>query len=217
MILTILSLWMHQAIGNTTAKRIKEILSGLKSKELTSIKIGTLQKHGIVLMKAVDGIVSTEKKLQEIESLSKLYVSIAVKPMTLIVTRVSIVRGLVSRLLGVRVALMMLYSNVSSVIRILPKINTQRKRHALQYANANIKAIGNCQKVYSISIEGLGCYYANGILVSNSNALDYIQFTFLQYPKEPRPQLEVNRDLEWDKLFKKKNILKNEKDWRVSV
>jgi intein/homing endonuclease len=60
--------------------------------------------------------------------------------------------------------------NVSSVKQSLMQTNGQLQKHVLKNVQQNVKCT---QKVYDIEVECDHCYYANGFLVSNSDAFRY--------------------------------------------
>lgn len=66
--------------------------------------------------------------------------------------------------------------NTSIVQKFLLLINTGKKKRVTEIATLNSTEL---QKVYDLEIEDDHCYYANGILVSNCDAMRYLASTYL--------------------------------------
>lgn len=154
--------YQHLPINGLEAKPTKNNLE----------KIMRRQKNGTLLKKAKDGTQTMEKTHGEIESGLKSLVAFVEKlapPPTL---KEKLYAPCLVRLSkGLKAAWMMSKENVLSVLRYLPLINTEKKERVQNLARENyVDPID----VYDITVEEDHCYYANGILVSNSDSFRYL-------------------------------------------
>jgi phage terminase large subunit len=153
----------------------QNIIKSMKSK-LNHILVRQERKqyYGIKVLLEKYGIKNIIKKIQLLLSILILYVSNVKVNLKALKINQDSVQINVNQRIGVYQRLIIFLKNVKNVIMIMNRINITKiysvQKDALQNINGEFK--GN-QKVYSISIEDCHEYFANNILVRNSDAARY--------------------------------------------
>ena len=172
MILLIWSVWKVVNIYQNIIKKIGK----MKNTEKEGLKISTISdislKSGTPQKKAMNGTKNMQKSLYLMlnkKSTNALSVVKNIKTEGLIPKYA--LRNVTKRK-EEKAGLIILKKIVLYVKRIFGVINTQEVKHAQRVAHRNIHIYKEKRKVYNLTVED-GVYYANGILVSNCDALMY--------------------------------------------
>lgn len=198
------NLWKGSNTLDTTGQQLLNWL--LRRGGQTSIRSGILRRNGTEAMKGANGIDSTLSKPSESHEHRELSCAKTVKE-SLKLQRVeaNFARKLVSHLLDVSQELTTLQCRALSVGSFLVKTNTKKSSPVPGNVVLNTPLK---QDVYNLTVEGVGCFFANGFLVSNCDANRYVivmthRSNMKHVPKSPR--LSKNRLTEEQKI---KNLMK---------
>jgi hypothetical protein len=133
----------------------------------------TLQKFGTRLMKAVHGTLSTPRESLRSKYLQRLFAPAAANPMKVMLESASVgfapLRA--STLLGLPPASMTSLVPAPCVEPSSAPTSTQRSEPALRIVG---KRSYPRQDVYGLTVSDAGVYYANGVLVSNCDSMQYL-------------------------------------------
>ena len=142
-----------------------------KSLENGYTKLWNMQKFGMQVQLESNGIKNMQKIVDLENSAFQRFVSFAKK----IIWPKCIIKNTaqmdVKQKLDINQELITKKENVKSVKKYLSVINMLSKERVLNVAPLNLQTT---QKVYDFEVETDHCYYANGILVSNSDAARYL-------------------------------------------
>jgi len=138
-----------------------------------------LQRNGIAHQKAEDGIVNTGNKVLPIESQLNLSAKCVVGSIKAFPKgEIDFVLTDAERLIATRLEAIMKFEFAQSVKANLSEINTQEQLPVQEHAEESSYVLSvrvNCkQPVYNLTVDTVHEYFANGVLVSNCDAVRYI-------------------------------------------
>lgn len=154
-----------------TLQNICKILVGGNSLERAFCTPWSLLRNGMLVLRARNGIESMGLNVGEKERLGVFSAEFVKSPLSL--------SGLIQNSVPINAkangesgsSLTSKKGNVLSVLGISGSTSMLNRRHVVSCAESNSPII---QKVYDFEVEHDHCYYANGILVSNSDAFRYL-------------------------------------------
>ena len=129
------------------------------------------QSYGMQVKRAENGTLSMVNKLGRTERQFLRNAYNVVRNMRLGFLTQNIVITIVKVLQGVGRQLIMKIGNVRFVRNILSLTNMLKQERVVKIVQLRLQ---DAQKVYDFEVEDDHCYYANGILVSNSDAMRYL-------------------------------------------
>ncbi len=159
-------------------------LNLINVKEACEIKVKRL-KRGINLLKAENGINYMPKivSLAHEESHIQNHVKYADNHMKVMFYGKDFVQTNVKQNIDTNLKLIMKKGFVAFVGRIMNVIDMLSKPHVV--TNVESKKCEIQEKVYDLTIDIDGCYYANGYLVSNSDSVRYMANARMQFGRGP--------------------------------
>lgn len=160
---------IQKNIGRHLQKLKEKLL--IKKGEIPSIESDHVLPRGTEAKKAANGTVITQLKiLSELEKSGTKNAQSAKKNSRPMALGPNFARSIVSRLLDVSQALMILRYLALSAGNYLARTSTKRSLPAQgNVVTGTVKK----QDVYNLAVD-VGCFYANGFLVSNCDALRYL-------------------------------------------
>lgn len=168
MTLKTLNLFHAQTIPNYTVIQ----KSTNQGQEYQYIKPWNTQKNGILQKKEKNGIQNMQKKLiLEKKNLLKKYVNSVIKNMMQKLITKDFVQINAKQDIDTSQESIINKENAKYVTKSLHVTNMSLKERVVRNVTINLPIT---QKVYDIEVEDDHCYYANGFLVSNSDAMRYL-------------------------------------------
>ena len=150
-----------------------EVPKSGKGEDYSASKLDHSQRSGMQARKGESGTGNTQKSLFGTSSLTNGLVSFVQSLLRHRKSTENFARIIASRLIDVNQASIMFRDSVLSAITNLLPTSTLGQKPALRPALIN-KYLKPEQDVYNLSVEEIGCFYANGFLVSNCDALRYV-------------------------------------------
>lgn len=152
-----------KSIYQTTVRGLANLLQNRRMRQ---------QPNGMEVKKAKNFIKNSEKYHTRKEKKSIGFVKI-VSAISEVNTNPDIARTIASLSIDVSLKLMRLIEAVNIVGLFSKRINTVNPNIAQVVA---AKKITGLKEVYNLEVEGAGCFYVNGVLVSNCDAMRYVLF-----------------------------------------
>ncbi len=165
-------LWPCQ--GMITARIMDSRLAQNRKKQesIGAIRSGRLQSCGMGASKDDSGIKNTPRTVSD-KNLGHIPAAIAARVSSHQDRMPNTARTIASRLLDAKAAWIILTRRVNTALRRLEKTDTRACEHVL------VSVVGVLRRklaepVYNLTIDTAGCFFANGILVSNCDASRYV-------------------------------------------
>jgi hypothetical protein len=213
LLITILVIWNIYQLGNivrTIHKNIIPMKKIRKKLENILVKLETKLKNGMLVQKEKNGIDNMQKilylnnlkqKLLKFVNGVKKNFQHQLKIPIIVVENVN--KHVIIKHKEIKKYILIFVINVIKNILQMIKEKNSVVEHVVP------QVVGKKEKVYNLTIENAGVFYANGILVSNCDSLCVAIHNMQDvYTATPRKQFEVDKD-------KKINYIK-QVDWKVA-
>ena len=185
---TTLNYYQSRSIANITP--IQCLMSTGINYENKPLPFDLSHLCGINHQRAGRGIMNTRKHWRVNGSLKTMFAKAVVSLFSLKPsTSPNSVRIIVSRIIGLKAALITRCEPVLSVLRNLKLIDMPERKPV----HLNVKKLNSeSQRVYNLTVDG-GCFFANGILVSNCDANRYVTIETMHIgQKDEKPKVDAH-------------------------